>query len=68
MVPRVVDVEIRQFWTKKWTDVLFPSFLITQILPMKKKKTQGAKNEVSKSQGAKKYLTQENICEIQLNR
>lgn len=68
MVSRVADVEIRQFWTKKWTDVLFPSFPITQILSMKKINTKDAKNEVFKLQWAKKYLTQENICKIQLNR
>jgi flagellar basal body-associated protein FliL len=34
---RVADMEIRQFWTKKWTDVPFSYFSITQVPPIKKK-------------------------------
>jgi hypothetical protein len=52
-VPCVVDVEIRQFWMEE----PFSSFPIVQILPIKKIKTQEAKNKIFKSQGCIRYLT-----------
>jgi hypothetical protein len=42
-VPYVPDMEIRQFWTEKWTGVLSSSFLIAQIPHMKKSETKGVK-------------------------
>jgi hypothetical protein len=45
-VSRVANVKICQFWT----EVLFPSFPITQVPPMKKIKIEGTKNKVFKPQ------------------
>jgi hypothetical protein len=56
-VPRVADVEIRQFWTEKWTDVSSPSFIIAHVPLIKKMITEGAKNNSFKPQGSKKYLS-----------
>jgi hypothetical protein len=57
MVPRVTDVEISQFWTKKLTEVSSPSFRIVHVPRMKKMKTERAKNKIFKPQGPKRYLT-----------
>jgi hypothetical protein len=53
MVPRVADVEIRQFWT----EVPSSSSPITQVPPVIKMKTQETKNKDLKPLGAKGYLT-----------
>jgi len=42
---------------KKLMEVLFSSFPIAHVLPMKKMKTQGVKNKVLKPQGCVRYLT-----------
>jgi hypothetical protein len=58
MVPCIV-VEIRQFWTEKWTKVLSSFFPITHVPFMEKKKNkiEGAKNKNFKPHGSKIYLT-----------
>jgi hypothetical protein len=54
MVSRVVDVKIRKFWTKKWTNILSLSFSIAQIPLLEKKiKTGRTKNKNFKLQGQK---------------
>jgi hypothetical protein len=50
-------VEIRQFWTEKWTEIPFQSFPITQVPLKKKMKTKRTKNEVFKLQECVRYLT-----------
>jgi len=57
MVPHVVNVEIRQFWTGKWTEIPSPSFSIAQVPPVIKMKAQWTKNKDLKPHGAKGYLT-----------
>jgi hypothetical protein len=56
MVSRGVNVDFRQFWIEKWTEVPFSYFSISQVLLMIKIKTQEAKNKVCKLQEAILYL------------
>jgi hypothetical protein len=57
MVPRGADVDFRQFWMEKWTEVSFPSFPIPQVPSMIKIEIHKAKNKVCKSRGTILYLT-----------
>jgi hypothetical protein len=57
MVPRGADLNFRQFWMEKLMGVSFSSFLIPQVPPMIKIKTQWAKNKVYEPQVASRYLT-----------
>jgi hypothetical protein len=54
--PRVANVKIRQFWTEKLTEVPCSSFPIAHVPPMKKMKTDGAKNKFFKPQGSKEVF------------
>jgi hypothetical protein len=54
MVPRVVDMEIRQFWKEKMTDSVFSHS--TDIMYKKKMKIERTKNKVLKPRGAIRYL------------
>jgi len=65
MVQRSVDVDFRQFWMEKWTEVQFSSFSIPQAPHMIKIKTQGAKNKVCKPQEASRHLTQRFVVLVQ---
>jgi hypothetical protein len=50
---------------KKWTEVPSLSFPIAYVPPMKKMKTEGAKNKVFKPQGVKMYLALFKITNIE---
>jgi hypothetical protein len=51
VVSRVTGVKISQFWTEKWTEVLYLSFFILHVLLMKISKTEEIKNKSSKPHG-----------------